>query len=295
VLPTLEKSGLQCGPNFFLAYSPEREDPGVKGHTARRIPKVIGGFDGTSGDLAEMLYQKIVPKTVRVSTLEIAESTKMLENTFRAINIAFVNELKILFDRMGIDVWEVIRASSTKPFGFMPFTPGPGLGGHCIPIDPFYLTWKARQYGMETKFIKLAGKINSAMPHYVLKKIREVLGRKGRPLRNASILILGMAYKKDVDDCRESPSIELAELLRERGARVSYHDPHVPRIPKLRHHYLRLKSVPWSASTLRNADCVVVATAHSFYDEKFIGFHAPLIIDTRHLMSDRWASKVVRA
>jgi UDP-N-acetyl-D-glucosamine dehydrogenase len=296
VLPALGKSGLQCGKDFFLAYSPEREDPGVKGHSARQIPKVVGGVDKLSGDLAEQLYRNIAPQTVRVTSTEAAEATKMLENTFRAVNIAFVNELKILFDKMKIDVWEVIRASSTKPFGFMPFYPGPGLGGHCIPIDPFYLAWKAQQYGMRTEFIELAGKINTSMPHYVVGKVQEALSCKRRALRGSKILILGMAYKKDVDDCRESPSIELAEILHKKGARVSYHDPHVPQIPSLRHHTLRSKSVKWGRAALAGADCVLVATAHSFYDPDFIGHHARLIVDARHLMNDsRWCSKVVQA
>jgi len=294
LIPQLKKSGLECGRDFFVAYSPEREDPGVQGHSARQIPKVVGGIDKISGDLAEALYRHIVPRTIRVSSCEVAEATKMLENSFRGVNIALVNELKVLFDKMGINVWEVIEASSSKPFGFMPFHPGPGLGGHCIPIDPYYLTWKAKQYGMQTKFIELAGEINTSMPHYVVSKVQEALNQKGRALRGAKVLILGMAYKKDVDDIRESPSITLAELFIERGARVSYHDPHIPRIPSMRQHSLRLKSVKWGPEVLSGADCILVATAHSFYDPEFIGRHSQLIFDSRGLMNkSRWKDKVV--
>lgn len=296
ILSLLKKSGLRSGKDFFLAYSPEREDPGNKAHSARSIPRIVGGIDQTSGDLAEDLYRHIVPRTIRVSSTETAEATKMLENIYRAVNIALVNELKMLFDKMGIDIWEVIAASSTKPFGFQAFTPGPGLGGHCIPIDPYYLAWKARQYDFQTRFIELAGEINTAMPTYVISRLQEALNRKGKTLRGSKILILGMAYKKDVDDIRESPSVTIAELLQKQGARVSYHDPYIPHIPPMRQHSFRQKSVKWGVSALSTADCVLVATAHSFYNPELIGRHAKLIVDTRHLMNGhRWDSKVVRA
>src|SRR6202011_3109852 len=220
----------------FVAFSPEREDPGNPTHSVSHIPKVVGGLDGASGDVACALYSAIVPKVVRVSTPEVAEACKILENTYRAINIALVNELKILYDRMGIDVWEVIEAAKTKPFGFQAFYPGPGLGGHCIPIDPFYLTWVARRFGLNTRFIELAGEINTAMPAFVVGKIADALNDRRKPVRGSKITLLGMAYKKDVDDPRESPGFELMELLMQKGAKVSYNDPHIPRMPRMRHY-----------------------------------------------------------
>ena len=224
----LEESGLKCGEDFFLAFSPEREDPGNSRYATASIPKVVGGVDPVSGDLAQAVYDLAIDRTVRVSTARTAEATKLVENVFRAVNIALVNELKMVFDRMGIDVWEVLDAASTKPFGFMRFNPGPGLGGHCIPLDPFYLAWKAREYGVTAKFIELAGEVNVQMPHYVIEKLQYALNERGKAVKGSRILVLGLAYKKDVDDARESPAFEIIDALLRRGAAVSYHDPHVP-------------------------------------------------------------------
>jgi UDP-N-acetyl-D-glucosamine dehydrogenase len=279
--PMLESFGLAAGRDFFLAYSPEREDPGNPRHSAASIPKVVGGWDATSGALARALYGAAVPEVVAVSSCEVAEACKILENTYRAVNIALVNELKLVFERMKIDVWEVIDAARTKPFGFQAFYPGPGLGGHCIPIDPYYLTWIARSYGIHTRFIELAGEINTAMPHHVVERVIAALNDRARPLRGSRILVLGAAYKPNVDDCRESPAVELLELLQDRGALVSYNDPHVPVLPPLRGHSIRLESVPLSAQTLAAQDCVLIATDHALYDWALIARHAPLLIDTR--------------
>lgn len=283
VLPLLAATGMQSGHDFFLAYSPEREDPGNADHSARRIPKVVGGLDARSRELAEILYRHAVPEVVPVSSCEVAEACKILENTYRAINIALVNELKMLYDRMGIDVWEVIDAAKTKPFGFQAFYPGPGLGGHCIPIDPFYLTWLARKHGQSTRFIELAGEINTRMPEYVVERITWALNEAGRAVRGSRVCILGVAYKADVDDPRESPSFTLMDLLRARGAVLSYNDPHVPRLPRMRHHDVPdLASQPLSEEYLASQDCVVIATAHSAYDFDFIVRHSRLVIDTRN-------------
>lgn len=286
VRPVLEQSGLGAGADFHLAYSPEREDPGNPKHTAANIPKVVGGIDAPSLELAAELYGQVVVQVVRVSSTRVAEACKILENTYRAVNIALVNELKMLFDRMGIDVWEVIRAASTKPFGFQPFYPGPGLGGHCIPIDPFYLTWAARHYGFATRFIELAGEINTAMPGYVVSRVMEYLNEHGKPLSGSSILVLGVAYKRDVDDPRESPSFVIMEELLARGARVSYNDPHVPRLPKMRRHALRMDSVALTAEVLAAHDCVLILTDHSAYDWPWIVEHARLVVDTRNATRD---------
>ena len=279
--PELEAGGLVAGRDFFLAYSPEREDPGNPTFSAGTIPKVVGGYDERSGLLARGLYGAVVPRVVPVSSCEAAEACKILENTYRAVNIALVNELKVLYDRMGIDVWEVIDAARTKPFGFQAFYPGPGLGGHCIPIDPFYLTWAARKYGQATRFIELAGEVNTAMPRYVVDRVAEALNDHGKPLRGSRVLVLGAAYKPDVDDCRESPSVELMELLRARGAEVAYNDPHVPALPPLRGHTIRLESVTLSPEVLAEQDCVLIATNHSAYDWELVASHAPLLVDTR--------------
>jgi UDP-N-acetyl-D-glucosamine dehydrogenase len=260
--PELEAGGLVAGREFFLAYSPEREDPGNPNFSAGNIPKVVGGWDETSGDLARALYGAVVPRVVPVSSCEVAEACKILENTYRAVNIALVNELKVVFERMGVDVWEVIDAARTKPFGFQAFYPGPGLGGHCIPIDPFYLTWAARRYGVHTRFIELAGEVNTGMPHHVVERVAEALNGEGKPLRGSRVLVLGAAYKPEVDDCRESPAVELMELLEERGACVSYSDPHVPDLPRLRGHTIALSSTPLSAEVLSSQDCVLIATDH---------------------------------
>jgi UDP-N-acetyl-D-glucosamine dehydrogenase len=279
--PELESGGLVAGRDFFLAYSPEREDPGNPRHSAASIPKVVGGWDATSGALARALYGAVVPEVVAVSSCEVAEACKILENTYRAVNIALVNELKLVFERMKIDIWEVIDAARTKPFGFQAFYPGPGLGGHCIPIDPYYLTWIAHSYGIHTRFIELAGEINTAMPHHVVERVITALNDHGRALRGSRILVLGAAYKPNVDDCRESPAIALMELLQNRGAVVSYNDPHVPVLPPIRGRSIRLESVPLSPETFAAHDCVLIATDHALYDWELIARHAPLLIDTR--------------
>lgn len=280
----LEKSGLKAGQDFYLAFSPEREDPNNKDFSISTIPKVVGGYSPQCLTVAKALYDTIVLKTVPVSSTKTAEATKLLENIYRAVNIAMVNELKILFDKMGIDIWEVIEAAKTKPFGFQPFYPGPGLGGHCIPVDPFYLTWKAREYDFATRFIELAGEINTNMPYYVVQKTVEALNNNGMSIKGAKILILGLAYKKDVDDVRESPSLKLIKLLSECGAQVDYNDPHVPNMKKMRKYHFPMKSVPLTAETMQSYDCVLLATDHSAYDYDFIARHATLIIDTRNAM-----------
>jgi len=283
VLPILARGGLQVGRDFFLAFSPEREDPGNPGFTARTIPKVVGGIDSLSGRLAAALYEQAVVRVIPVSSCEVAEACKILENTYRSVNIAMVNELKMLFDRLGIDVWEVIDAARTKPFGFHAFYPGPGLGGHCIPIDPFYLTWLARKHGMATRFIELAGEINTRMPDYVVRRLIDALNEVGKPLRGSRVCVLGVAYKKDVDDPRESPSFVLLEMLLAGGAVVSYSDPHVPRLPAMRHHCLpAMESMELTQEFLASQDCVLIATDHSAFDYDSIVRHAPLVVDTRN-------------
>jgi UDP-N-acetyl-D-glucosamine dehydrogenase len=282
VKPILEAGGLVAGSDFFLAYSPEREDPGNPNFSAPTIPKVVGGFDARSADLAAALYGHVVVRVIPVSSPEVAEACKILENTYRAVNIALVNELKVLFDRMGIDVWEVIAAAKTKPFGFQAFYPGPGLGGHCIPIDPFYLTWVARKFGLTTRFIELAGEVNTAMPAYVVQKVADALNDRGRSVKGSRITVLGVAYKKDVDDPRESPALAILDLLIAKGAEVNYNDPMIPRLPVTRHYpHLRLSSQPLTPAYLRSQDCVVVVTDHSAYDWAEILTHAPLVVDTR--------------
>lgn len=280
--PILEETGLKAGKDFYLAFSPEREDPGNKQYSTRTIPKVVGGLTPKCRQLAYQLYSLAIQKMVPVSSVEAAEATKILENVYRCINIAMVNELKMVFDRMGIDIWEVIRAASTKPFGYHPFYPGPGLGGHCIPIDPFYLTWKARQYGMATRFIELAGEINTGMPNYVVHKVMEALNERKKSLKGSKVLVLGLAYKPDIDDVRESPSLELIELLKERGAKVDYNDPYVPRTHKMREYDLKMTSRPLSAAMLRGYDCVLISTNHSTYDYEWIVRHSKLVVDTRN-------------
>ena len=280
--PILERSGLKAGKDFHLAYSPEREDPGNKEFTTRTIPKVVGGLTQECLDMACRLYGAAIERTVPVSSLEAAEAAKILENVYRCVNIAMVNELKVVFDRMGIDVWEVINAASTKPFGFKAFYPGPGLGGHCIPIDPFYLTWKARQYGMPTRFIELAGEINTSMPHYVVARTIEALNEQRKSLKGSKVLVLGLAYKKDIDDLRESPSIELIELLREKGAKVDYNDPYIPRTHKQRKHDLGMVSKKLSAKMLAGYDVVLISTDHSDYDYSWIVRNARLVVDARN-------------
>lgn len=283
VLPILEEGGLVGGRDFYLAYSPEREDPGNPDYSAAGIPKVVGGYDPQSLELAMALYAHAVVKVIPVSNMEVAEACKILENTYRAVNIALVNELKMLFDRMEIDVWDVVDAAKTKPFGFQAFYPGPGLGGHCIPIDPFYLTWLARRQGLATRFIELAGEVNSRMPEYVISRLAEFLNDVGKPIRGSRICVLGAAYKKDVDDPRESPSFVLMELLLARGAELTYNDPHVPKLPRTRRHHLpEMASVELTPEFLAAQDCVLIATDHSAYDCELIAAHAPLVLDTRN-------------
>ncbi len=283
VLPILEKSGLEIGKDFFLAYSPEREDPGNPNFTASSIPKVVGGYEPNSLEIASALYSHAVVETVPVNSCEVAEACKIVENTYRCVNIAMVNELKVLFDQLGIDVWEVIDAAKTKPFGFQAFYPGPGLGGHCIPIDPFYLSWLARKNEVPTRFIELAGEVNTAMPSFVINKVIEALNSVGKSVRGSKIGVLGVAYKKDVDDDRESPSFKLMELLMQRGAILSYSDPHVPMLPAKRHYDLpRLASEELSSEYLAGLDCVLIATDHTAFDWNHIVNHASLIVDTRN-------------
>ena len=286
MLPRFEARGLTCGRDFFLAYSPEREDPGRKDHTTRSIPKLVGGIDAPSGELAAALYRRAIEQVIPVSSAEVAEAAKLLENIYRAVNIALVNEMKVVLTAMGIDVWEVVRAAATKPFGFAPFYPGPGLGGHCIPIDPFYLTWKAREYGLPTRFIELAGEVNHQMPDWVVHRTMLALNGRGKALSTARILVLGLAYKPDVDDVRESPSFELIEKLQALGAHVDYNDPHVDSTHRMRHHDLHMHSVPLSPDMLAGYDCVLIATHHSAYDWQMIADHAPLIVDTRNALRD---------
>jgi UDP-N-acetyl-D-glucosamine dehydrogenase len=286
VRPILEKRKLRLGEDYFLAYSPEREDPGNPSFSTSRIPKVVGGVEDASRDLAVALYSKAVVQVVPVSSCEVAEACKILENVYRAVNIALVNELKVLFDRLGIDVWEVIEAARTKPFGFQAFYPGPGLGGHCIPIDPFYLSWLARQHGQPTRFIELAGEINAAMPDYVVERVGAALAEQSKSIRGARIAILGVAYKRDVDDPRESPAFRILELLGERGAILSYHDPHIPRLPKMRHYEVRdLASEPLTAEYVAAQDCVLIVTDHAAVDYSLVAKSAKLIIDTRNVLS----------
>jgi UDP-N-acetyl-D-glucosamine dehydrogenase len=286
LLPILESgSGLKAGRDFWLAYSPEREDPGNKTFSTANIPKVVGGADPESCRLAAALYEKLASTVVAVSSLEVAEACKILENTYRAVNIALVNEMKILFDRMGLSMWEVIEAAKTKPFGFQAFYPGPGLGGHCIPIDPFYLTWLARRYGLATRFIELAGEVNANMPRYVVERTMRSLNDAGKAVRGSRVGVIGIAYKKDVDDPRESPAFEILEELLELGADLSYHDPHIPSLPKMRRHSLRMESSPLTAAWLGSLDACVVVTDHTAVDWSLVGRECRLVIDPRNALA----------
>jgi UDP-N-acetyl-D-glucosamine dehydrogenase len=287
VKPILERGGLRSGRDFFLAYSPEREDPGNIDYATSTIPKVVGADGAAALALARALYDAVVVRTVPVSSPATAEAVKLTENIFRAVNIAMVNELKQIYTAMGIDVWEVIGAAASKPFGFMPFWPGPGLGGHCIPIDPFYLSWKARAHEVPTRFIELAGEINTAMPRLVVQRLADALSdRAGRALRGAAVLVLGLAYKKNVDDIRESPGLKIIELLEERGARVSFHDPHIAAIPRTRAygHLAGRPGVTLTPATLKAADAVLVVTDHDAIDWRRVGRHARLVVDTRNAL-----------
>ena len=291
-------ASLEIGRDIFGAFSPEREDPGRKSHSTSTIPKLVGGLDAASTELAAAVYRKGVTTVVPVATAEIAESAKLLENIFRAVNIALVNEMKVVLDAMDIDVWEVVRAAATKPFGYMPFYPGPGLGGHCIPIDPFYLTWKAREYGHSTRFIELAGEINTSMPHYVVDRTAEALNGQGKPMKGSRILVVGLAYKADIDDVRESPSFELIELCKHRGAVVDYYDPLVPATWAGRKHDLKMSSVAYDAKTIASYDCVLISTAHSKVDYAVIAKNAKLCVDTRDALrafEGEMGARLVRA
>lgn len=292
--PKLEGRGFRVGEDFFLVYSPEREDPGNTEFEARAIPKVCSGCTPACLELGAALYGEVVDRVVPVSSPRAAEMTKLLENIHRAVNIGLVNEMKVVADRMGIDIHEVIQAAATKPFGFTPYYPGPGLGGHCIPIDPFYLTWKAREYGIHTRFIELAGEVNSSMPGFVVSKVTDALNEREQAVRGSRVLVLGLAYKKNVDDVRESPSVVIMEKLRDLGAEVAYHDPHVPVFPRMRDHHFDLASVALTPASLASYDCVIVATAHDCFDYAMILEHARLIVDTRGVYRDR-AAHVVRA
>lgn len=286
LLPRMESTGLEVGEDVFLVYSPEREDPGNPDFTTHTIPKVVGGHTDACMEVGKEMYQPAIDQIVPVSSTKAAEMTKLLENIHRAVNIGLVNEMKIVADRMGIDIHEVIRAAATKPFGFTPYYPGPGLGGHCIPIDPFYLTWKAKEYGLNTRFIELAGEVNTNMPRWVVGKTMDALNDREKSVKGAKILILGIAYKKDVDDMRESPSVELMELLQEKGAIIDYTDPHVPVFPTMREHHFDLSSIEPTPEKIAEYDVLVLATNHSKFDYKLFKEHAQLIIDTRGIYSE---------
>lgn len=281
LLPRVQEGGLRVGEDIFLVYSPEREDPGNPSFETRTIPKVIGGHTPACLEVGVALYEPAIDQVVKVSSTKAAEMTKLLENIHRAVNIGLVNEMKIVADRMGIDIFEVVDAAATKPFGFTPYYPGPGLGGHCIPIDPFYLTWKAREYGLHTRFIELSGEVNKAMPEYVVNKLMEGLNEEGKALKGSKVLVLGIAYKKNVDDMRESPSVEIMELIERKGCQVSYSDPHVPVFPKMREHTFELSSVALTAANIAGFDAVILATDHDGFDYELIRQNALLIIDSR--------------
>lgn len=294
IKPQVESTGLIIGDDIFLVYSPEREDPGNETYITGNIPKICGGITPQCLELGIALYEQITSQVIPVSSTRAAEMTKLLENIHRAVNIGLVNEIKILTDRMGIDIYEIINAAATKPFGFVPYYPGPGIGGHCIPVDPFYLTWKAHEYGIHTRFIELAGEINNTMPHWVVHKVIDALNQHGKPIKKSKIHILGIAYKKNVDDVRESPAVRVMEILAKKHAIVSYTDPHLPVFPKMREHHFDLASIPLTAKNLSEQDAIVITTAHDLFDFDFIKKHANLIIDTRgvYRQSD---PKVVRA
>jgi UDP-N-acetyl-D-glucosamine dehydrogenase len=285
----LETNGLKAGVDFYLGFSPEREDPGNKQFTFRQVPKIVSGIDKESLILISKLYSLVVDEVVEVSSPKVAEAAKLLENIYRSVNIALVNELKMVFDRMGIDIWEVIQAAKTKPFGFQAFYPGPGLGGHCIPIDPFYLTWKAKEYDINTKFIELAGEINTYMPYYVINKTIEVLNKFNKSIFNSKVLILGLAYKKDVDDARESPALKVIDILENNyNCIVDYNDPYIPKSPKFRKYNILKESVELTEQNLKKYDVVIIITDHSVYDPDFIAENSNLVIDTRNLIKKNY-------
>ncbi len=295
LLKIFEDKGFKVGMDFYLCFSPEREDPNNENYNTATIPKVIGGVTKECLELGKMIYEKVIVKVVPVSSTKAAESAKLLENIYRSINIAMVNELKVVFDKMGIDIWEVIEAASTKPFGFTPFYPGPGLGGHCIPIDPFYLTWKAREYEVATKFIELAGEVNTSMPEYVVGKVYHALNENKKCINGSKILLLGLSYKKDIDDLRESPSLKLIELLQDEGAVVDYSDEYVTSIPKLRKYEFKKKSVKLTKQNIAKYDLVLLSTDHSYYDYKLIFDSAKIIVDTRNAFRKFRGKKLYKA
>lgn len=292
--PRMEARGFIIGHDMFLVFSPEREDPANPDFSTRTIPKVCGGYTPACLEVGMALYGQVIDRVVPVSSTRAAEMTKLLENIHRAVNIGLVNELKILTDKMDLDIHEIIRAAATKPFGFVPYYPGPGLGGHCIPVDPFYLTWKAREYGFHTRFIELAGEVNSAMPEWVVGKVNEALNDREKALHGADVLVLGITYKKNVDDMRESPSVEIMEILRKKGARIAYSDPHVPVFPKQRAHKFDMKSTPLTAKSIVSFDCIIVAADHSAFDYELIKKYAALIVDTRGVYRES-ADNIVKA
>lgn len=294
IRPRVERNGLKTGEDVFIVYSPEREDPGNPDYTTHSIPKVVGGETTQCLEIGKALYGQVIDRVVPISSTMAAEMTKLLENIYRSVNIGLVNELKTVADKMGIDIWEVINAAATKPFGYKAFYPGPGLGGHCIPIDPFYLTWKAREYGINTRFIELAGEVNTSMPQWVVSKVADALNDRGKALKGAKVLILGVAYKKNVDDMRESPALEIMELLEKKGCHISYSDPFVPVFPKLRKFSFALKSVKLIPETIAESDCVLLATDHDKFDYEMISKNAALIVDTRGVYREP-REKVVKA
>ena len=287
---------MKVGRDFHLVFSPEREDPGNPEYGTKNIPKVIGGITPHCTKAGKALYSEIVDRVIAVSSPEVAEFTKLLENIYRSVNIALVNELKILCDRMGIDIWEIIEASSTKPFGFMPFYPGPGLGGHCIPVDPFYLSWRAKEYDFNTRFIELAGEVNTSMPDYVVSKIVNALNANGKPLNGSRILVLGVAYKRDTDDIRESPGVEIIDILKGKGSKVDYSDPHISSFSGMRHYPdLKMKSIQLSDRNLKKYDCAVIITDHSDYDYDRIVKNSKIVVDTRNATKKSKSRKIVKA
>jgi len=291
LVPMFEEKGFRVGRDIFLAFSPERVDPGNPQYNTRNIPKVVGGATPKCTKLATALYEGVLERVHPVSTAAVAEMVKLLENTFRSVNIGLVNEIALMCDRMGIDVWEVIDAAKTKPFGFMPFYPGPGIGGHCIPLDPFYLSWKAKQYGFESRFIELAGVINGQMPHFVVGKVVDALNRFRKSVNGAKVLVLGVAYKKDIRDVRESPALDILQLLAQKGAKLSYCDPHVPLLDE---HGIRMKGEKFSAATLRKADCVVVVTDHSAFDYRMVARESKVVVDARNALRGRNGKKIIK-
>lgn len=291
LVPMFEEKGFKVGQDIYLAFSPERVDPGNPQYTTKNIPKVVGGATPKCTKLAVALYQGVLERVHPVSTAAVAEMVKLLENTFRSVNIGLVNEIALMCDRMGIDVWEVIDAAKSKPFGFMPFYPGPGIGGHCIPLDPFYLSWKAKQYGFESRFIELAGVINGQMPHFVVDKVVDALNRFKKSVNGAKVLVLGVAYKKDISDVRESPALDILQLLGQKGAILSYCDPHVPVLDE---HGIRMKAEKFSAATLRKADCVVVVTDHSAFDYRMVAKESKVVIDARNALKGKNGKKIIK-